>query len=71
MYNFIKNKNFNKLLKQYPIVNKTPTIAIMNDLRRKLGCDMYQAKLLMQRSNSVREAINLTHSIAMKINKHN
>jgi hypothetical protein len=71
MYNFITNKNFNELLKQYPIVNETPTIAVINDLRRKLGCGVYQAKLLMQRSNSVQEAINLNHSIVMKINKHN
>lgn len=71
MYNFITTKKLNELIQQQPIINEHPSLSLIDDLRKMLGCGIYQAKLLMQRSNTIQEAINLNHNIIMEINKSN
>ena len=71
MYHFISTKRFNELLQQRPIINEHPSLSLIDDLRKILGYGIYQAKLLMQRSNTVQEAINLNHNIVMEMHKSN
>jgi hypothetical protein len=71
MYHFITTKKLNELIQQQPIINEQPSLSLIGDLRKILGCGIYQAKLLMQRSNTIQEAINLNHSIIMEMHKSN
>lgn len=69
MYNIIATNKYNELLKQIPVLTETPNIEIVNELRKKLGCGMYNARLLMQRTKTIQEAINLNHNIIIELNK--
>ena len=67
MYNIIATNKYNELLKQFPVLTENPNIEIVNELRKKLGCGMYNARLLMQRAKTIQEAINLHYDIVTKL----
>ena len=69
MHNIIATNKYNELLKQFPVLTENPNIEIVNELRKKLGCGMYNARLLMQRTKTIQEAINLNHNIIIELNK--
>lgn len=63
MYHILNTHEYNSILNQHQIKREDIDYKELLELRKILGCGVYSAKLLLQRSNSVPDAVNLYHKV--------